>query len=295
MILRHASAEAGDGTQQSASFVVDMSIVFEDFVGTALREAMAAYPGEMRLRYNALLNEAVRDSDRIVVQPGAVDLLGGRPVIVYDAKYQAAADAGRHLSGTTIRMLAYCTSLRVPTAWLVYPGAGEINLRRILNPDIDVVEFPLDRRGRRSKSWFPWRTSRSSRGAKWWVRQPSAADVPPGEWSPGEFRLPGCLFHGHGQQVAQESLFRLARVVGDVPAELLPDLCPLGLGVGENRIDDRGYLPAQGVEIGFDLGGLGGPPVLLRPGIGRRLRGRVPVLSGVVDLSKCGIWRSPVE
>ena len=72
LILRNASAEAGDGKQQSASFVVDMAKVFEDFVGTALREAMAAYPGEMRLRYNALLNEAVRDSDRIVVQPGAV-------------------------------------------------------------------------------------------------------------------------------------------------------------------------------------------------------------------------------
>jgi len=144
VILRHASAEAGDGTQQSASFVVDMSVVFEDFVGTALREAMAAYPGEMRLRYNALLNEAVRDSDRIVVQPGAVHLLGGRPVMVYDAKYQAAADVGASLSGDHYRMLAYCTSLRVPTAWLVYPGAGEIKLHRILNTDIDVVEFPLD-------------------------------------------------------------------------------------------------------------------------------------------------------
>lgn len=144
LILRNASAEAGDGKQQSASFVVDMAKVFEDFVGTALREAMAAYPGEMRLRYNALLNEAVRDSDRIVVQPGAVHFLGGRPVMVYDAKYKAAADVGASLSGDHYRMLAYCTSLRVPTAWIVYPGAGEIKLRRILNTDIDIVEFPLD-------------------------------------------------------------------------------------------------------------------------------------------------------
>ena len=105
---------------------------------------MAAYPGEMRLRYNALLNEAVRDSDRIVVQPGAVHFLGGRPVMVYDAKYKAAADVGASLSGDHYRMLAYCTSLRVPTAWIIYPGAGEIKLRRILNTDIDIVEFPLD-------------------------------------------------------------------------------------------------------------------------------------------------------
>ena len=46
LILRNASAEAGEGKQQTASFVVDMGQVFEDFVGTALREAMAAYPGE---------------------------------------------------------------------------------------------------------------------------------------------------------------------------------------------------------------------------------------------------------
>ncbi|MHA7222831.1 5-methylcytosine restriction system specificity protein McrC [Arthrobacter sp. RHLT1-20] len=144
VILRNASAEAGDGRQQSASFVVDMSKVFEDFVGTALREAMETYPGEMRLRYNALFNEAVRDSDRIVVQPGAVHLLGGRPVMVYDARYQAAADVGASPTADHYRMLAYCTSLRVPTAWLIYPGAGEIKLRRILNTDIDIVEFPLD-------------------------------------------------------------------------------------------------------------------------------------------------------
>ena len=53
-------------------------------------------------------------------------------------------ESGASLSGDHYRMLAYCTSLRVPTAWLVYPGAGEIKLRRILNTDIDVVEFPLD-------------------------------------------------------------------------------------------------------------------------------------------------------
>ncbi|MFP3675192.1 hypothetical protein SB724_20465, partial [Bacillus sp. SIMBA_031] len=28
--------------------------------------------------------------------------------------------------------------------WLVYAGPGEIKLRRILNTDIDIVEYPLD-------------------------------------------------------------------------------------------------------------------------------------------------------
>ncbi|WP_354263427.1 restriction endonuclease [Arthrobacter sp. OAP107] len=144
VVLRNASAEAGEGKQRTASFVVDMGKVFEDFVGAALRRAMGAYPGEMRLQYNALLNEAVRDSDRLTVRPDAVHLLGGRPVVVYDAQYRAGTDQGASLSADHFQMLAYCTALRVPTAWLVYAGAGEVKLRRILNTDIDIVEFPLD-------------------------------------------------------------------------------------------------------------------------------------------------------
>jgi len=144
LILRNASAEAGEGRQQTASFVVDMAQVFEDFVGTALRSAMAAYPGELRLRYNALLSEAVRDSDRLSVRPDAVHLLGGRPVVAYNAKYRAASDAGASLTADHYQMLAHCTALAVPTAWLVYAGKGEVKLRRILNTGIDIVEFPLD-------------------------------------------------------------------------------------------------------------------------------------------------------
>ncbi len=144
LILRNASAEAGEGKLQTASFVVDMAEVFTDFVGTALRAAMAAFPGELRLQYNALLSEAVRDADRLSVRPDAVHLLGGRPVVVYDAKYKAATDLGASLTADHYQMLAYCTALRVPTAWLVYAGDGEMKLRRILNTDINVVEFPLD-------------------------------------------------------------------------------------------------------------------------------------------------------
>jgi 5-methylcytosine-specific restriction enzyme subunit McrC len=144
VVLRNASAESGRGEHQTAAFVVDMAKVFNDFVGTALREAMAAYPGETRLQYNAMLSEAVQDADRLSVRPDAVHLLGGRPVVVYGAKYRTASDQGGSLSADHFQMLAYCTALQVPTAWLVYAGAGETKLRKILNTDIDVVEFPLD-------------------------------------------------------------------------------------------------------------------------------------------------------
>jgi 5-methylcytosine-specific restriction enzyme subunit McrC len=105
---------------------------------------MASYPGELRLQYNALLSEAVRDADRLSVRPDAVHLLGGRPVVAYNTKYKAASDLGASLTADHYQMLAHCTALAVPTAWLVYAGAGEVKLRRILNTDIDIVEFPLD-------------------------------------------------------------------------------------------------------------------------------------------------------
>ncbi|HKU02323.1 MAG TPA: restriction endonuclease [Arthrobacter sp.] len=144
VILRNCSAEAGDGKHRSAAFVVDMSSVFKEFVGVALRGAMRVHPGETRMQYGAMLNEAVRDSDRITVRPDAVHFLGGRPVVVYGANYSAGPDTGASPNADHYRMLAYCTALQVPTAWLVYAGQGEMKLRRILNTDIDVVEYPLD-------------------------------------------------------------------------------------------------------------------------------------------------------
>lgn len=41
-------------------------------------------------------------------------------------------------------MLAYCTALGVPKAWLVYAGPGGRRRRRIRNTGISVEEFRLD-------------------------------------------------------------------------------------------------------------------------------------------------------
>ena len=41
-------------------------------------------------------------------------------------------------------MLAYCTVLNAPKAWLVFAGAGQPRSRRIVNTGVTVEEFPLD-------------------------------------------------------------------------------------------------------------------------------------------------------
>ena len=67
--------------------------------------------------------------------------------MIFDAKYKVSRSDGRYPNADHYQMLAYCTALKVPRAWLVYAqgGAGPV-VRRIVNTDVSVVEYPLDLR-----------------------------------------------------------------------------------------------------------------------------------------------------
>lgn len=147
IVLRNMSAEAGVGTRTVASFVVNMATVFEDFVTTALREALDSYPGETEGQFPAELDEAepgYRTTDRVRMFVDIVHSVGGAPAMVFDAKYKAASSTGTYPNADHYQMLAYCTALGVQTAWLVYAGAGQERVRRIRNSGVSVVEFPID-------------------------------------------------------------------------------------------------------------------------------------------------------
>lgn len=140
VMLRNCAAESGLGGVRVASFVVNMATVFEDFATVALTEALARYPGNTRAQYPAYLDEEQGISMRVDV----VHSFNGRPAVVYDAKYKAASSSGQYPNADHYQMLAYCTALKVRTAWLVYAGAGGAQRRRILNTGVDAVEYPLD-------------------------------------------------------------------------------------------------------------------------------------------------------
>ncbi|MFB8369844.1 McrC family protein [Pseudarthrobacter sp. NPDC055928] len=147
IILRNMSAEAGLGQHVVASFVVNMATVFEDFVTTAVREALDLYPGETRGQYETYMDESevgYRNGDRVRMFVDIVHSVGGVPAMVFDAKYKAASVAGAYPNADHYQMLAYCTALDVPSAWLVYAGSGEARRRRIRNTAVSVVEFPID-------------------------------------------------------------------------------------------------------------------------------------------------------
>lgn len=147
VVLRHQSVEAGDGAVDVASFVVPMWKVFEDFVTTALSEALKVYPGTTRPQYPDRLDVAEMGAPGSV--PIAVDLVhsvSGQPRLIFDSKYKAASPTDRYPNADHYQMLAYCTALRVPRAWLVYAQGGRPVERRIRNTGISVVEYPLDLR-----------------------------------------------------------------------------------------------------------------------------------------------------
>jgi 5-methylcytosine-specific restriction enzyme subunit McrC len=121
--------------------------VFEDFVTTAMTEALASVPGRTQAQLPAFLAGA--GDWRSGTIPMNVDVahrdVEGRPVVVFDAKYKVASPTGQYSNADHYQMLAYCTALNVPRAWLIYAGGGSSGrVRKIKNTFVEVVECPLD-------------------------------------------------------------------------------------------------------------------------------------------------------
>lgn len=145
LVIRNTAAQVGDDGVEIAAFVVSMWKVFEDFVTTALREAIAEQ-GRRAVPQERWWFDRARD-DRMGRIPMAIDLLeydGATPVMVYDAKYKAAARDSRYPNADFYQMLAYCTSVELDRAVLVYAQGGAPVDRRVVNSPVTIREWPLD-------------------------------------------------------------------------------------------------------------------------------------------------------
>jgi 5-methylcytosine-specific restriction enzyme subunit McrC len=140
LVLHHQSFEVGPGGLPIAAFVVDMATVFENFVGTALREAWAVHPGETRLQHEANFD----NSGIMRIRVDVLHSVGGVPRIIADAKYKIESGSGRYSNQDHYQMLAYCNALRVRTAWLIYAsGSQGMVTRCVCNTNIEIVEYSL--------------------------------------------------------------------------------------------------------------------------------------------------------
>lgn len=147
VIIRHGSTEVGDGDLTMAAFVVNMAKVYEDFVTTALAESLRRMGGHPHAQFPRRLDAPSAAPGRLSMYIDLVHVVNGRPTVMFDAKYKAARADGSYSNADHYQMLAYCTALGLNRAWLVYAqGVSAPTVRRIVNTDISIVEYPLDLR-----------------------------------------------------------------------------------------------------------------------------------------------------
>ncbi|MEU7044721.1 restriction endonuclease [Streptomyces varsoviensis] len=140
-VLRGSSIEHFDGRIAIDGYLFDTHKIFEDFVCTALREALAAYGGRCALQaQDVYLDEA----EAIRMRPDLVWYgRRGSPRAVADAKYKAEKPEG-FPDADLYQMLAYCTALGLPEGHLIYARGYEPSARhRVRHAGICVYQHAL--------------------------------------------------------------------------------------------------------------------------------------------------------
>ena len=121
LVLRSTSVELAEGRAVGTGFVIDMNVVFEEFVRTALREALGLPAGTFPAgsKVSVVLDEGAR----IRLAPDLSWWVGGSCVFVGDAKYKRINVKGIN-HPDLYQLLAYTVALGLPAGLLVY-AAGE--------------------------------------------------------------------------------------------------------------------------------------------------------------------------
>ena len=118
VILRHSAFQAGRGAVRASGFLMDMNVVFQDFITQALREALKL--SEHAFRSDRGVRGVTLDKGRhITLKPDLSWWEGNSCVFVGDAKYKNVTDA-RIPNADLYQMLAYATALNLPGGLLIY-------------------------------------------------------------------------------------------------------------------------------------------------------------------------------
>ena len=124
LILRHGAFESGRGPVRASGFLMDMNVVFQEFVTVALREALGESP-------STFLEKYIPDLDcegDIHLRPDLTWWKDGSYVFVGDAKYKNVAGERKVPNADLYQMLAYATALDLPGGLLIY-AQGEAEPR----------------------------------------------------------------------------------------------------------------------------------------------------------------------
>ena len=129
LILRHGAFESERGGIRASGFLMDMNVVFQEFVTTALTEQLRDAPGVLRSDKELTGDRQVfLDADRhIRLEPDLTWWQDGICTFVGDAKYKNLADRSTP-NADLYQLLAYATALDLPGGTLIY-AQGEAEPR----------------------------------------------------------------------------------------------------------------------------------------------------------------------
>ena len=115
LVLRHSAFESGRGAVRTSGFLMDMNVVFQEFVTQSLREALG-------VSERAFLEKSIPSLDedgRVRLRPDLTWWQGGSCLSVGDAKYKNIAGE-RVPNADLYQLLAYATALGLPGGMLIY-------------------------------------------------------------------------------------------------------------------------------------------------------------------------------
>ena len=118
LILRHAAIETERGSVRATGFLMDMNVVFQEFVTRALRESLGV--SERTLRSDEGIGRITLDKEqKIPLKPDLSWWNGRTCTFVGDAKYKNVED--RPVPNADLyQLLAYAIALNLPGGLLIY-------------------------------------------------------------------------------------------------------------------------------------------------------------------------------
>ena len=121
LILRHSAFESRRGEVRASGFLIDMNVVFQEFVTQSLREQLGVsnhtFCSDKQLKGNRRIY--LDGANRVKLEPDLTWWQSGACLFVGDAKYKKIEV--QHAANTDLyQMLAYITALDLPGGMLIY-------------------------------------------------------------------------------------------------------------------------------------------------------------------------------
>ena len=117
LILRHAAFESERGGVRASGFLIDMNVVFQEFITRALREELGL--SEQAFRSDDRAAGTLDTAGKVSLKPDLSWWEGGDCVFAGDAKYKRTEN-NRATNADLYQALAYATALDLPRAMLIY-------------------------------------------------------------------------------------------------------------------------------------------------------------------------------